>query len=316
MELKIKKVTKKYSKIVAVDNFSLTIRPKTTFGLLGPNGAGKSTIIKLLTGLTDLDQGNICFSNYSFKKELGKIKHLTGVVPQNRNLIFDQSIFDNLHFQGMLYGIESKELKNRIDYLLNYFNLTDKKQSLVGTLSGGNQQKVLISRALIHNPEFIIMDEPTVGLDPHSRRDLWKLIDGLKKEHTILLATQYMDEADILCDEIGIMNNGKLVRQGTPIDLKNSLNGSEYGTIFEIKTNDISQNKQILEMLKQLLLTNINLKFKENNDSIIIYTSISNLPMIAQQILNCKIKTIHIHEATLEDVFIHLTGKKIMEDQL
>ncbi|MDR0606365.1 MAG: ABC transporter ATP-binding protein [Bacteroidales bacterium] len=315
MDLELKNATKKYDDDIVVNDLSLTIKTKTTFGLLGPNGAGKSTIIKILIGLTDLNSGEICFSNYSFKKDINIIKRLIGVVPQNRNLIFDQSVYENLYFQGMLYGVKSEKLKNRISYLIDYFNLTDKKKSLVSTLSGGNQQKVLILRALIHDPEFLIMDEPTVGLDPHSRRDIWKLIERLKTKYTILLATQYMDEADTLCDEVGILNNGGLIKQGTPTALKKSFSEREYGTIFEIKTNDISQNKQILDLVKQLS-TDISLSFKESGDSIIIYASISYFTIIVQQILNYKIKMIHIHEATLEDVFIHLTGKKIMEVQL
>ncbi len=220
----INSVSKIYNKVPVVDNLSLQIEQGEIFGLLGPNGAGKSTTIRMLITLAQPTQGDITVAGYGTRVQPGLVKRSIGVVLQQISVDGDLSVWENLEFHGRMHHISNPERQQRIDYWLDYVGLAAKRNDLVKTLSGGMKRRLQIARALLHEPEILFLDEPTVGLDPQTRRRLWEIIQDLNnKGMTILLTTHYMEEVEFLCDRcgngkpgrIGIMEAGKLIELGT-----------------------------------------------------------------------------------------------------
>ncbi len=227
MSLKINNLTKCYGAVQALDHMNLDIKPKRIFGLLGPNGAGKTTLIRILCQLARPDAGSVSIHNRDIRNE-AEAKAMIGLVPQTNNLHGGLTVFENLLFHARYYGINKKEAAGRAEKLMAEFGLTQNAGKDIRVLSGGTKQRVLIARALIQSPEILIMDEPTVGLDPIIRKELWGMIRNLKEKHTVLLTTQYIEEAEELCDEVAIMDRGKLVVQGRPADLKKEVGDVQY----------------------------------------------------------------------------------------
>jgi len=222
-------VSKIYNKLPVVDNLSLQIEQGEIFGLLGPNGAGKSTTIRMLITLAQPTQGDITVAGYGTSSQQGMVKRSIGVVLQQTSVDGDLSVWENLEFHGRMHHISNPERRKRIDYWLDYVELSTKRNDLVKTLSGGMKRRLQIARALLHEPEILFLDEPTVGLDPQTRRRLWEIIQDLNnKGMTILLTTHYMEEVEFLCDRcgngkpgrIGIMEAGKLIELGTLLDFR------------------------------------------------------------------------------------------------
>ena len=222
-------VSKIYNKLPVVDNLSLQIEQGEIFGLLGPNGAGKSTTIRMLITLAQPTQGEITVAGYGTSAQAGMVKRSIGVVLQQTSVDGDLSVWENLEFHGRMHHISNSERQKRIDYWLDYVELTAKRNDLVKTLSGGMKRRLQIARALLHEPEILFLDEPTVGLDPQTRRRLWEIIQDLNsKGMTILLTSHYMEEVEFLCDRcgngkpgrIGIMETGKLIELGTLSDFR------------------------------------------------------------------------------------------------
>jgi ABC-2 type transport system ATP-binding protein len=186
------------------------------FGLLGPNGAGKSTTIRMLTTLTKPTGGTIEIGGYDVRRQAIQVKQCIGVVLQQVSVDNDLTVWENMEFHGRLHHIPNSERQRRIERWLEYVELSDRKESLVKTLSGGMKRRLQIARALLHQPQILFLDEPTVGLDPQTRRRLWEIIRDLNRQGmTMLLTTHYMDEVEYLCDRIGIMDSGKLIELGT-----------------------------------------------------------------------------------------------------
>ncbi len=227
MSLKINNLTKSYGAVPALDHMNLDIAPKQVFGLLGPNGAGKTTLIRILCQLARPDAGSVSIHNRKIRDAV-EAKAMIGLVPQTNNLHGGLTVFENLLFHARYYGISRKDAAERAEKLLAEFGLTQNAGKQIHMLSGGTKQRVLIARALIQSPEILIMDEPTVGLDPIIRKELWEMIRNLKKEHTVLLTTQYIEEAEELCDEVAIMDRGKLVVRGRPAELKKEVGDVQY----------------------------------------------------------------------------------------
>ncbi len=295
-----------YGSFTAVDNVSFSIKPKTIFGLLGPNGAGKTSIIRILSGLSGFNSGNIEVGKYNYRNNQKDIKRIIGVVPQFRNLDGESTVFQNLYFHGRLYKIDSRILKYEINKLLDQFELSNRKDTLVKNLSGGTQQRILIVRSLVSKPKLLIMDEPTVGLDPHSRIELWSFIKKIKNNHSILLTTQDLNEADYLSDQIGIINKGKLIKTDSPQGLKESFNNSLTNIFIEVR---ISPNKKqdFIEELQALKHKKVQLNIDSNQGSFKIKTSKEYINKILDIFHSFKIIDLKIYEPTLEEVFIDLT---------
>lgn len=209
-------VHKVYNKVPVVNDLSFTIETGEMYGLLGPNGAGKSTTIRMLITLTQATQGRIEVAGYDVNRHREEVKRNIGVVLQQISVDGDLTVWENLEFHGRMHHIPNPKRQTSIDRALEYVELSDRKNSLVKTLSGGMKRRAQIARALLHQPQILFLDEPTVGLDPQTRRRLWEIIRDLNRQGmTILLTTHYMEEAEFLCDRIGIMDDGKLIEQGT-----------------------------------------------------------------------------------------------------
>lgn len=213
--LQVRGAKKSYGSQQALKGVDLTVKPGSCFGLLGPNGAGKSTMMKLLTGIIDADQGDIELFGLNIRKELPAIHRLIGYVPQDITLYEKLSGKQNLTFFGRMHGIRGTELKKRIAEVLEAVGLTDRAGDEVASYSGGMKRRINIAAALLHRPKLVIMDEPTVGIDPQSRNHIFEMIRKLQRDGvTILYSTHYMEEVEALCDEVAIIDHGRIVSQG------------------------------------------------------------------------------------------------------
>lgn len=221
----LQNVHKVYNNIPVVNDLSFTIQPGEMFGLLGPNGAGKSTTIRMLTTLTKPTQGHIEVAGFDVTRQPLLAKQNIGVVLQQTSVDADLSVWENMELHGRLHHLPNPQRQQSINRYLEYVELIERRNDLVKTLSGGMKRRLQIARALLHEPKILFLDEPTVGLDPQTRRRLWEIILDLNKQGmTMLLTTHYMDEVEYLCDRIGIMDGGKLISLGTLQQLK-----SQYG---------------------------------------------------------------------------------------
>ncbi|GIM46194.1 putative ABC transporter ATP-binding protein YfiL [Collibacillus ludicampi] len=214
--LEVENLSKAYGSKQALRNVSFSVEAGTCFGLLGPNGAGKSTTMKIITGIIDRDDGTVTVLGHDSKREREEIRKKVGYVPQEITLYEKLSAFDNLVFFGELYGVRGPVLKKRIDEVLELVGLADRAKDAVGTFSGGLKRRINIAAALLHKPKLIILDEPTVGIDPQSRNHIFNMIRELKEEGvTVVYSTHYMEEAEALCDHIAIIDHGQVIAQGS-----------------------------------------------------------------------------------------------------
>ena len=231
--IKINNLTKKYKEKLAVDNLNLEIKTGELFSLLGTNGAGKTTTIKMISTLILPTSGTININGLDIIKDREKIKRIINISPQETAIAPNLTVLENLYFMAGIYEI--KKAKEKINELIKLFKLEEVLNQKAKTLSGGYQRKLSIAISLINDPEILFLDEPTLGLDVISRRELWHIIENLKGKITIILTTHYMEEAEILSDRIGIMNKGKLIELGTSKELIKKTNAKNFEDAF-IKT--------------------------------------------------------------------------------
>jgi ABC-2 type transport system ATP-binding protein len=217
----LQNVFKAYNQVPVVNDLSFEIQAGEMFGLLGPNGAGKSTTIRMLTTLTKPTQGKIQVAGCDVVRQRSQVKRRIGVVLQQTSVDADLTVWENMELHGRLHHLPNSQRQQEIDRYLDYVELNDRRNDLAKTLSGGMKRRLQIARALLHEPEILFLDEPTVGLDPQTRRRLWEIILDLNKQGmTILLTTHYMEEVEYLCNRIGIMDAGKLIELGTLNELR------------------------------------------------------------------------------------------------
>jgi ABC-2 type transport system ATP-binding protein len=216
-------LSKLYGERKAVDGISLRIERGSLFSLLGPNGAGKTTTIGLLCGLLRPSAGSVSILGLDMERERSAIMRSVGISPQETAVAGRLSVRENLELMGGIYGMKRAEAKDRAAYLMGALGILDRSGDRVGTLSGGTQRKVSLGMALVPNPAVLFLDEPTVGLDPQGRKDLWALIAGLKGTTTIVLTTHYLEEADALADSVSVMRDGRIIASGTPAELKRNV---------------------------------------------------------------------------------------------
>jgi ABC-2 type transport system ATP-binding protein len=218
--VRVEGLKKSYKRVHALKGISFEIKRGELFSLLGPNGAGKTTTIRILTGLTKPDEGSIFIFGKKLSRNEISAKKLIGYVPQQVNLDVELTVYENLLIHGLLFGMSFREIKERIEELLTLADLADRHSAKVKELSGGMRRRLLIVRALLHRPKILLLDEPTVGLDPHIRRKIWHLIKQIQeKGASILLTTHYMEEAEYLSDRVAFIFNGNILRVGKPKDL-------------------------------------------------------------------------------------------------
>ena len=297
------KLTKSFGNLVAVDGIDLNIKTGELFALLGPNGAGKTTAINMLCCLLKPSGGTAKVMGYDINREPFKIKELIGVSPQETTLSERLNPTENLNLIGRAHGVSSGKLKTRSELLLGTMGLTGRAKDQIRKFSGGMKRRLNIIMALIHNPQIIILDEPTLGLDPQARRAVWEYITQFKGKKTILLTTHYMDEADFLADRIGIIDNGKIVALGTSTELKISM----------LKTYTI-----VIQAwnLTQKVITEIRSRYAEvevSDGTMIITDKRLDFKEVVDQLhaAGTIVRSAYIKEPTLEDVFLDITGKEL-----
>ncbi|KAA0008933.1 MAG: ATP-binding cassette domain-containing protein [Thermoplasmata archaeon] len=303
--IEIKNLVKEFDGIKAVDDISLEIEYGEIFALLGPNGAGKTTTISILATLLKPTSGKARVNGYDVVKQAAKVRHSIGIVFQDPSLDDRLTARENLEIHGRLYHMKRDERKKRIKEVLKMVELEGRANSLVKTFSGGMRRRLEIARGLMHKPRILFLDEPTLGLDPQTRRHIWDYIEKLRKEGvTVLLTTHYMEEADHLADRIAIIDKGKVVALGSPSELKDSIGGD----IIKIKCND--ENKMI-----ELLSSNgFDAMMVDEEVIIKARKAEKEIPKIFMLAKEIEIKSIMYKEPSLEDVFIHYTGKAYREE--
>jgi len=232
-EIKINNLTKRFGEVKAVNGLSLEVKSGELFGLLGPNGAGKSTAINILTGLLEPTSGSANLGGYDIQKQSEKVKELIGVCPQEIAVYPYLTGRENVEFFGSLHDMPKDKLKKIVDELLDKMGLKEDADRKIKGYSGGMKRRISLIMALVNEPEIAFLDEPTVGLDPHSRHAVWDFILEIKKKRkTIILTTHYMEEAEYLCDRVGIIDYGKLIALGTPEELKKKHNAKNLEEVF------------------------------------------------------------------------------------
>jgi len=309
--VKVQKVSKYYGQVAAISNISFNVMKGEIFGLLGPNGAGKTTLINIIAGIIPPSSGDVEILGYSLKENLLKVKSLIGFCPQESVAYDFLSALENLLFYAGLYGIPKREAKRRAMELLDLVGLRDNAKKKVGKYSGGMKKRLNLAIALINDPQVILLDEPTTGLDPQIRRMMWDKIRELKKERkTILMATHYMEEADTLSERVAIMDKGKIIALGRPEDLKGEL--GEYSSI-ELEVKEVV--KGLDEKLSKFSERGKIIVTGENRLRLYVKDPDLVLPHVVETAVNlgAKVLAVHISEPTLEDLFIKLTGRRIEE---
>ena len=317
-DIEVDSVTKRFEDLVAVDNLSISVEKGELFGLLGPNGAGKSTLTKMVCGRLHPTSGAIKIGKYSIQDDPMKVKELLGVVPQDIVLYDYLNAKENLAFYGRLYGLSGKKLKDRINELLQFTQLDEKAvKRHVSTYSGGMKRRVNIAAALLHEPQVLLLDEPTAGLDPQNRHALWEIIEVLKKQgKTIVLTTHMMDEAEELCDRVAIMDHGKIIALGSPSELIKKVKMENTITVVPDKTSPslIEQVKCITGVKNVYTAPDEN----EKRETVKVITDCPDdiLPDVVSTIVNTgtKVLSVQLSRVTLEDVFITLTGRSLREE--
>ncbi len=305
--IEVRNLSKSFGYFKAVKNINFTIQKGEIFGFLGPNGAGKSTTIHMMSSLLFADEGTVFIDGINLQEQPNACKKLIGVVPQEISLYDEFSAYDNLLFWGKLYQIPTKELKKSIDTILELIGLSDRKNDLIKTFSGGMKRRVNIAAAILHQPKVLFMDEPTVGVDPQSRNRIFEVVEALNKQGmTIVYTTHYMEEVERLCNRIAIINEGNIIAQGTQQELQKE---STVQEAIEIRFQEISE-----EQIGELKKTHPSIHQKKN--TIIISCSIqkelSNIISICNQ-QELVIEDIQLKKVNLEAIFLQLTGKKLRD---
>jgi ABC-2 type transport system ATP-binding protein len=294
--ISISSLNKYFGKMQALDNLNLDIKKGELLGIIGPNGAGKTTAIRIICGILKPDSGTVFVGGYNVLEDPIKTKSMIGYLPEEPNLYERFKACDLLRYFGELYGVPKEKLNDRVYELLGLVGMEDRAEHRINTFSKGLRQRIGIARALIHDPEIIIFDEPTMGLDPATSLSIRNFINGLKGEKTIILCTHYMDEADALCDRVAILNGGKIRDMGTPGYLKAKIHGQ---TILEIKIKH--HNINVDEIRSFDSVENVDLK---KNDLSISLNSKENISDIVS-LLGRNVLSVNTKEPSLEDVFIH-----------
>jgi len=313
--VEINGLTKKFGDVLAVNNISFKVEKGEIFGFLGPNGAGKTTTLNILVTLLKPTKGTAKVAGYDVVKSPSKVREKIGVVFQDITLDRELTGKENLWIHGKVYKMDSVRLKKRMEELLAFTELEKWADVQVKKYSGGMMRRLEIARALVHNPEILFLDEPTLGLDPQTRVHVWDYIKKLReeKEVTVFLTTHYMDEAEKLCDRVAIIDNGKIISIGKPEDLTH-LVGLEV-VYVKIENNlkpenllQISANGKFADDIK--IMDDKTIRFSVKNASETIPKIFENFQRIGVKILEVK-----YHKPTLEDVFLHLTGKSLREEE-
>ena len=308
--IRVQNLHKSFGDLKAVDGVSFEVQQGEIFSLLGPNGAGKTTTISMLSCLLRPEQGDAQVMGHSIKSDQMGVKSTLGVVPQDIALYEDMSARENLFFWGKMYGLRGAALKDRVNEVLEVIGLTDRASDRVGKYSGGMKRRVNIGVALLHKPQVIFMDEPTVGIDPQSRRNILDSVVALKDQGmTVLYTTHYMEEAQELSDHIAIMDHGKIIANGTNQELVKIV--GEMDRITVTINNESTLVMGVWETVKGVK------RVTAEDGTLTILADDSNqvLPRLFETAAaaNVRILTVAVQEPNLESVFLHLTGRALRD---
>jgi linearmycin/streptolysin S transport system ATP-binding protein len=304
--IKINNITKKFPSIIALDNVSLEIKEKEIFGLLGPNGAGKSTLMNLLIGYLDADSGDILIDNEKITTANLKIKKKIGLVPQSLALYPEISAQQNLEIFGSLFNIDKKDLRYIIAEKLKMVGLFEKRKEKVETFSGGMKRRLNLAASLLHDPDIILCDEPTVGIDPQSRNAIFEYLENLNNEgKTIIYTTHYMEEAERLCNRIAIIDLGHIISVGSLPELLSQL---EYKQTIDINKNQLTESKVELFSSFGKIINETDKYELQPGDGL----KLSHF-FEAMEKNGISYSNINITKPSLEALFLHLTGKRLRD---
>lgn len=308
--IEIKELSKSFGDLKAVDKVSFEVNENELFGLLGPNGAGKSTLISMVSTLLKPDSGDIVINGWSLRDKQMEIKKIIGLVPQEIALYPTLTAKENLLFWGRMYGLGGKLLKERVDEALEIAGLADRQKDRIETYSGGMKRRINIAAALLHHPKVLIMDEPTVGIDPQSRNHILETVLKLNKENmTVIYTSHYMEEVEFLCTRIAIMDHGKVIAAGSKSELR-KLIGDKDVINFEVSNagTEVIDSIKALKGVEGVLLEENRLKVVAKEAGVVTAKVISVLDSA-----KCRIQSMNIEESNLESVFLHLTGRALRD---
>lgn len=297
-------LTKKFDDFVAVDSVDFSVSPGEVFGFLGPNGAGKSSTMKMIGAVSPVTSGHLTVFGLDPVADGAEIRSRLGVVPQDNLLDAELTVFENLFIYGRYFDLPKAVIRERIDELLDFAQLEERREDLVEPLSGGMKRRLTIARALINQPDLMLLDEPTTGLDPQARHALWDRLYRLKQQGvTLIITTHYMDEAEQLCDRLVVMDRGKIVAEGSPRSL-----------IERFATRDVVELRfPVSNTVGEAALDGLAKRIEALPDRTLLYTDNADQTLvdITERVL--PIESTIVRRATLEDVFLRLTGRTLID---
>lgn len=305
----VKNLVKRFKDVVAVNGVSFSISRGEIYALLGPNGAGKTTTIHIIATILKPTCGEVLVAGHNVVAEPNRVRRLIGVVFQEPSLDLDLTAYDNMYVHGRLYGLRGAELEKSIVDLLDFVELREFANKRVKYFSGGMRRRLEIARALLHEPELLVLDEPTIGLDPQSRARVWDYVRRLRKEKgtTILMTTHYMDEAEELAQRVAIMDRGKIIAEGTPEELKSVIESDVvYITTEEGGGVDLCRALEFAKSCRRVSPERV---------EVVVDSASKALPEVfsAADRLGIKVKEVSYRRPTLNEVFLHLTGRELRD---
>ena len=300
--IRAERLVKKYEDLVAVDGINFVVNEGEVFGFLGPNGAGKTTTMRMIQCVSPKTSGTLTVAGTEVDADPRKIKRIIGVAPQESNLDPDFTVIDNLRVFSRYFDIPKKDAGKKAEELLEFFQLQGKKDTQIEKLSGGMKKRLILARSLLNDPKILILDEPTVGLDPQARHLIWDLLMRLKERGiTIILTTHYMEEAAKLCDRLVIMDTGKILAEGSPSEL---LKRHVASHVVEAKNQD-----GVIECIRDIGTA---AQYEIAGDTIHVFTD-KPKETLDRLLSECHVSSATVRESTLEDVFLKLTGRMLRE---
>lgn len=306
--ISVESVTHRYGDRVALDDLNLSVRPGEIFGLLGPNGGGKTTLFKLLTTLMPVQSGELSVAGFNVRTQPDGVRRSIGVTFQAPSVDVKLTVRENIVYQGRLYGLSGQELNRRVSEQMERFQIADRSGDIVQTLSGGLKRRVEIAKSLLHNPQVLLLDEPSTGLDPGARFDLWRALQSLRAESgvTVLVTTHLMEEAE-KCDRLAILDHGRLAASGTPDELRSGIGGDCISIQAYSSEGAAELGRRIqssMNLVPQVFETQ--LRFEAPEGARLVHT-------LTSQFANA-IRSITLGKPTLEDVFIRATGHQFWDE--
>ncbi|MBI4844692.1 MAG: ATP-binding cassette domain-containing protein [Nitrospirae bacterium] len=312
--IEVSGLVKKFGSLAAVDGVTFDVPEGEFFGFLGPNGAGKTTLIRMLTTLLKPTGGRAVVAGIDVSASPQEVRKKIGVVPQALTSDLDLTGYENMDLYGRFYSIPSRERREKIKNLFEIIGLSNRQNDLVATYSGGMRRRLEIARVLVHAPTVLFLDEPTIGLDPQSRRAVWEFLEKFRKEYslTIFLSTHYMEEAESLCDRLAIIDNGKIIVLDSPDRLKSELPGND---IIHLTLSDLSMISPVEDKIKGLAFVH-NVVAEGEDLRVFVENGAVNFTPLLESVKEAGgiVNSVGIHQLSMEDVFIHHTGKSIREE--